>query len=330
MGIKVIDKIVNKMISWLMHDLPPLKFPLSDFERLRHEIRPCDVLLVEGRSRVSNVIRMITQSSWTHAVLYIGRIHDIDNKLLRDRIREFYQGDDNEQLIIESLLGKGTIVSPLSHYKSDHIRICRPKGISHRDSQRVIGYAIGRLGVEYDIRHIFDLARFLVPWSIIPRRWRSSLFIHNASGRIREICSLLLAEAFDSVQFPILPIIKEHHDTGIELIPRNPRLFTPSDFDYSPFFEIIKYPIFDMSMTSSMYRNLPWNREGIYSNDDGSIMHPPVMQKEPEKPPLSNLGENLSNELLDTEDVLEMDLLYEEPANNSLAKNTKKDNNVLE
>ncbi len=313
MGLKVIDRFLSKITNWLMRDAPPKKFPLSNFDKMRYEIRPCDVLLFEGRSRVSEVIKLITQSPWSHAALYIGRLHDIENKLLRARVKEFYNGDENEQLIIESLLGKGTIVSPLSNYIHDHARICRPKGITHKDSQQVIGFVIGHLGVAYDVRHIFDLFRFLFPWVMIPRRWRSTLFSHNASGRLREICSCLLAESFDSVKFPILPLIKEHEETGIELIPRNPRLFTPSDFDYSPFFEIIKYPIFDMSLSQSMYRHLPWNQHGVYSNDDGSVIETQLPNQEiiltPDKEENNNDDDKepevIGDELLDDEDLLD-------------------------
>ncbi len=181
------------------------------------------------------------------------------------------RGDEGEQLVIESLLGKGTIVTPLSRYRNIHMRICRPKGISRQDAQRVIGYTIGRLGQPYDVRQILDLARWLFPWSFLPRRWRSSLFRHNAGDATRQVCSSLLAEAFGSVRFPILPIISRDASAKLQLVQRNPRLFTPSDFDYSPFFEIIKYPFFGLS-EEGLYRNLPWAKEGEYSNDDGTII----------------------------------------------------------
>jgi hypothetical protein len=36
-------------------------------------IRPADVLLVEGaRSKVNSAIRYLTQSTWSHAALYVG------------------------------------------------------------------------------------------------------------------------------------------------------------------------------------------------------------------------------------------------------------------
>lgn len=53
------SQLRTKMIRWLLHDVvPPRNFPLSDFERIQYEIRPCDVLLIEGRSRVSRAIQI--------------------------------------------------------------------------------------------------------------------------------------------------------------------------------------------------------------------------------------------------------------------------------
>ena len=130
--------IKDKFTIWLTHEDPPEGVPLCDFERISYEIRPCDVLLVEGRSRVSDAIRRITQSPWSHACLYIGRLHDIEDIELKKRLLDHYQADPNEQLVIEGFLGKGTIVSSLNLYKNDHIRICRPRGISRGDAQQVL------------------------------------------------------------------------------------------------------------------------------------------------------------------------------------------------
>ncbi len=53
------------------------------------------------------------------------------------------------------------------------------------------------------------------------------------------------------------------------MIRRNPKLYTPSDFDYSPYFDIIKYPM--MPVTGySIYRQLPW-QENLMSNDDHGL-----------------------------------------------------------
>lgn len=263
------NKIRNKIINWLVEEVIPLRnFPLSDFDRIQYEIRPCDVLLVEGRSRVSRAINMITRSSWTHAALYIGRLYDIEDKELRAYVQRYYVGEPDAQLILESLLGKGVIVSPLTRYQYEHIRICRPHGIARKDAHKVIAYVIKRLGMQYNVRQLLDLARFIFPWAILPRRWRSSLFNHNIGSPTHEICSSVIAQAFQSVNFPILPVLEEKKDRSIELLQRNPKLYTPSDFDYSPFFDIIKYPMADFT-GKTPYQNLPW-KSGIISDDDGT------------------------------------------------------------
>lgn len=265
---QLIERLKKSIIEWLMRERRhPREYPLCDFERIGYEVRPCDILLVEGRSRISDIIKLATQSAWSHAAIYIGRIHDVESAPLRAHIREHYDGPLDEQLVIESLLGKGTIISPLSKYRDAHLRICRPKGISRKDAQTVISYSISRLGMEYGIRHIIDLARLLLPWSILPRRWRSSLFDDRDNVSNKEICSSMLAEAFSSVKFPILPIISTHKEKGVQFYQRNPRLFTPSDFDYSPFFEIIKYPLFELD-GHTVYRSLPWTDTGPISSHD--------------------------------------------------------------
>ena len=261
------NALARPIESWLLNAGPSREFPLSNFERIRTELRPCDVILIEGRSRVADVIRVVTQSPWTHAVIYVGRLHDIEDPVLRERLRASGDFEPNEQLIIESQMGSGTIARPLALYRDEHLRICRPHGLNYHDGQEVITYAIDRLGQGYDVRHILDLLRFMLPWSILPRRWRSSLFQHHAGETTHTVCSTMIAEAFGSVQFPILPLIKRTEDEGVQLFQRNPRLVTPSDFDYSPYFEIIKYPFLDFD-PHTRYRLLPWSGKGILDSTE--------------------------------------------------------------
>ncbi len=272
MSWKIGNWIFQKLSKFLSKEGPRVHGYLTDFDRLVYEIRPGDVLLIEGTSRMSNIIKKITQSQWTHAALYIGRLHDIENPELRKKIREHLVGQfpADRRLIIESFIGKGTYVAPLTHYRKDHIRICRPQAISRKDAQKVIAYAIDHLGREYSIRHVFDLMRFMLPWGILPRRFLSTLFKHPKEAT-REICSSMIAEAFMSIDFPILPHIRKTNDKEIEMIQRNPRLFSPPDFDQSPYFNIIKYPIYSMD-EQAPYKNLPWNKE-VISHDDHGI-HP--------------------------------------------------------
>ncbi|MEJ2669498.1 MAG: YiiX/YebB-like N1pC/P60 family cysteine hydrolase, partial [Gammaproteobacteria bacterium] len=264
-------KLTKRLIAWLNEESIVHGVPICDFERFRHELKPCDVILVEGRSRVSTVIRLITASPWTHAALYIGRIHDIEDAALRNALERYCNFPPNEQLIIESVLGKGTIVNQLAFYQKDHIRICRPTGLSYQDAQQVVRYAISRLGAEYDVRQIFDLARFLFPWILLPRRWRSSLFRRSASdSTTRTVCSTMIAEAFGFIQFPILPLVKKIGQNGVQLFRRNPKICVPSDFDYSPHFEIIKYPFIDLGLHKD-YRLLPWKGSGQLSPEEAKL-----------------------------------------------------------
>ncbi len=266
------------VVSWLTHKKPLPQAPLSDFERIRHEIKACDVLLIEGRSRVSEVIKLVTQSNWSHAVLYIGRLHDIEDPKLRERLGKYYNGNADKQLIIESELGMGTVVRVLASYEREHIRICRPRGLGYNDSQKVMAYAIGRLGTTYNVRQIFDLARFLFPWVILPRRWRSTLFSANAGESTQTVCSTMIAESFGSIQFPILPLVKRMEGDRVQLFIRNPKLCTPSHFDYSPYFDIIKYPFLDFQLHADQ-RLLPWQgsarlsaeEKGMYMNNDKEL-----------------------------------------------------------
>ncbi len=263
----VLKFIEKPLMAWLNAGQPPRNFPLSDYERISYELKPCDILLVEGRSRVSDVIRWVTNSPWTHAALYLGRIHDIEDPELSRIVKDHYRGDPGDRLVIESLIGHGTIVRNLRVYKSEHLRICRPSRLSLKDSRQVIRYAISRLGFDYDVRQIFDLLRFLFPWFILPRKWRSTLFESNAGMSTKTVCSTMIAEAFAFVQFPILPLIKQSDNDGVQLFRRNPKLCTPSDFDYSPYFEIIKYPFVDFRHDSD-YHLLPWNGSSELSEEE--------------------------------------------------------------
>lgn len=254
------------MISWLRREKPPRQFPLCNFDRISAELRPCDVVLVEGRSRVSDVIRWLTNSPWTHAALYIGRLADLADPDLKQAIAAHYNGHQGDQLVIESLLGFGTIVRSLTVYEHEHLRICRPSRLSNTDAVQVIRYASSQLGVGYDVRQILDLARFLMPWYLLPKKWASTLFLSKAGRREKTVCSTMIAEAFGFVNFPILPLVKHSEQGEPRLFRRNPRLCTPSDFDYSPYFEIIKYPFMDFYRQD--YHLLPWKGPGKLSPEE--------------------------------------------------------------
>jgi len=260
------DFMWDRFVKWLTYETPNDNTPLTSFERLRYELRPGDVLLVEGRSNVSEIIKSITQSIWTHSFFYIGRLHDIDDPVLRDHIQKYRHCSPDEQLIIEAMLGKGIIVSAIDAYEGEHLRICRPRGITRTDSQKVIAYAIDQLGADYNVRQLMDLARFMFPYWFLPKRWRSSLFEHNAGNPTKTVCSTMMAEAFARVRFPIIPVVHQGKDGRLKLIRSNTKLTTPRDFDHSPYFDVIKYPILDFDELG-IYRKLPWDQTGVHYHD---------------------------------------------------------------
>jgi hypothetical protein len=115
---------------------------------------------------------------------------------------------------------------------------------------------------------VTDLARFMFPYWWIPKRWVSTLFEHNAGRPTKTVCSVMMAEAFASVQFPIRPVLHQDENGNLKMYRRNSRLITPSDFDVSPYFDVIKYPILDLD-DLAVYRKLPWDRTGVHCNDIG-------------------------------------------------------------
>jgi hypothetical protein len=202
----------------------------GDAEALRATLKPGDVLLVEGNNHISGVIKYLTQSTWSHAALYVGPIGDRVNA-------------DGEPLeLVEANIGQGVVAVPLSKYGRAHSRICRPIGLSEDDRARVCAYAAERIGFDYDLKNIFDLLRYLLPLPI-PRRWRRRMMALGSGHPTRIICSALIAQAFENVRYPILPKITrvESEAERAEILEiRHSSLYAPRDFDISPYFEVVK------------------------------------------------------------------------------------------
>lgn len=214
----------------------PLTAP-EPFERLANILSPGDVLLVEGRTRVAQPIKYLTQSTWSHAALYVGPIAGA-------------LSTEGEPLaLIEAELISGVTASPLSKYRRSHVRICRPAHLSQDDLTRLIGFATSRIGAQYDLHNIFDLLRYMAPTPPIPSRFRRRFIAAGAGSPSRAICSTLIAEAFRIIGYPVLPTIEfieatdprtQRHVLREILHIRDTALYTPRDFDLSPFFAVVK------------------------------------------------------------------------------------------
>jgi hypothetical protein len=209
-------------------------------------IRPGDVLLVEGaRSKINSTIRYLTQSTWSHACLYVGLGANLGER------------DGQPLVLIEAELGQGVIASPLSKFHTYNTRICRPIGLTPEDRTKVVQYAAKRIGYEYDVKNIIDLMRYFLPEPPVPARWRRRMIALGSGQPTRAICSSLIAQAFESVGYPILPDISRVDPLSRREILhiRHHSLYTPRDFDISPFFAVVKPTI----ETGFDYKAMMWD-----------------------------------------------------------------------
>jgi hypothetical protein len=163
--------------------------------------------------------------------------------------------------LIEADMVTGVSAVPLSKYTAFHTRICRPVGLTEQDRQRVVEYALSRLGHTYDMKNMVDLARYLLPMPPVPSRWRRRMLALGSGDPTKAICSSLIAQAFHTVRYPILPEYRRRNsDPGASehnreiLVIRHYSLYMPRDFDISPYFEVVKPTI----VQGFNYQGLHW------------------------------------------------------------------------
>jgi len=239
--------LTNRLTGWFADYLSR---PIEGFEppaaysadQLRAVLQPGDVLLVEGNLRISSVIKYITQSTWSHVALYVGpQSEEKDNE------------PNDPPVLVEAELAKGVILSPLSKYMNFHTRICRPIRLRPDDRERVVAHALGRVGHDYDLKNVIDLARHRLSRHPVVETLKRGLRALGSGEPTRTICSSLIAEAFQSVRYPILATRRmmpcretppDRIDDCIEEAweAHHFSLFAPRDFDVSPYFTVVKPP----------------------------------------------------------------------------------------
>ncbi len=242
----------------------------NNLANLRGVVRKGDVVLVDGDQRVSEVIKYLTQSSWSHAALYVG------DELLRRMPGERQQlldrhGIEAEHMVIEALMENGVIASPLVKYATMNVRVCRPRGLRAEDMTRIFDEVLTQLGSRYDVEHVLDLARYFFPVSLIPRRLRRTALEAGGPLTTDVICSSMIGRAFQNVGFPILPSIEpaageaqgwvdwlRRRKTFYPAVFHRQRetLITPRDFDLSPYFDVVKWN--GVELGEFDYRRIRW------------------------------------------------------------------------
>jgi hypothetical protein len=234
--------IKDRLFHWLGRKLAtflsqPVRryrtFAVSGPGRLEAVLEPGDVLLVEGDQRVSTAIKYLTQSTWSHAAVYVGRA-------LSDPTT-------GEPRLIEADINHGVVSVPLSKYGRFNTRICRAVNLTDEDRGKVIEFMTARLGHQYDLKNVVDLARYLIVKPPVPAHWRRRMLALGSGDPTRAICSTLIAQAFQSVRYPILPHVSQAPADAPDgraareiLHIRHHSLFAPRDFDLSPYFQVIK------------------------------------------------------------------------------------------
>ena len=73
---------------------------------MKRQIRKGDVVLVEGNERISEVIKYLTQSSWSHSALYVGDEAIKRDPELRLRLAQEY-GEEANYMVVEALVQSG-------------------------------------------------------------------------------------------------------------------------------------------------------------------------------------------------------------------------------
>lgn len=235
--------IGRRLAAYLSKTLPGYqRFDTISVADIASVIKPGDILLVEGNTRISIAIKYLTQSSWSHAALHVG------------------QGDEGpeEPVMLEADLQNGVHLVPIEKFADYNIRICRPVGVTPEENRSLIDFARSRLGHEYDLKNITDLVRYLIQKPAVPNRYRRSMIGFGSGDPTRAICSTLIAQAFQHIDYPILPRLGEEGDDGEvpAYYQEHFTHYTPRDFDVSPYFCIVKPTIehgFD-------YRTLQWNQ----------------------------------------------------------------------
>ncbi|HAT26602.1 MAG TPA: lipo-like protein [Gammaproteobacteria bacterium] len=190
-----------------------------------------DILLVEGNTRISTAIKYLTQSSWSHACLYVGggaEASEVAN-------------------LLEADLNHGVRLVSVERYANFNLRICRPVDLSSEDTERLISFAKSKLGHRYDLKNVFDLIRYLIQKPAVPNRYRRAMIGLGSGEPTRAICSTLIAESFQFIDYPILPGGGTASETAHGIAGEQPQfkkrhftLFTPRDFDLSPYFAVVK------------------------------------------------------------------------------------------
>ena len=206
---------IGALTLYLAKPLAPFSTLTSaDRQALGAVLRRGDVLLSAGNTRFAGVVRRLTQSTWSHVSMYVGRLDDAPDP----------------QCVVEADIATGVRAIRLSELAAHRVCVLRPVGLDEAERARVAEWVLGCLGSGYDVAHALQLARSLVApsWSArvssVRRRIRRSA--------TRFICSTLIAQAFGLIGYSILPTRGTAGDLDADAL-------VPADFERATLFSIV-------------------------------------------------------------------------------------------
>ena len=127
-------------------------------------LKPGDVVLVEGQSRVSSAIQFITNSNWSHAAVFIGKT------------------DYFNHCLIEVKAVDGCTYTDINTYMHHNLRVCRPIFLDKRKKKILINYLVKKIGTKYDLKNIIEFTII----SFASQSTRSGGFSYTLVGKLLE------------------------------------------------------------------------------------------------------------------------------------------------
>jgi hypothetical protein len=203
---KIFNGLIDSVTALLTRPGTPVHgADAPNIPALKETLRLSDVILVSGTSRISYVVKVLTLSPWSHVVLYIGDRSDLLTEEEKKDWTDQFGKESLKHLVLDADPLHKVHLRPLDDYKQYMLRHCRPDALTKEDKKKVADCALKQLGKHYDVGHIIRLMFFFaVPWELFPQGVRRFVTDFSLSEH-DTICSRVLAEAFESVGYPIRP-----------------------------------------------------------------------------------------------------------------------------
>lgn len=234
--------LTNLVLTFFEKERKKYKLPFeNNIEGFKKVIRPGDVVLVSGQSYLSEIIKIITKSNWSHSFLYLGngRILEADSIL--------YEKEGPRRVKKPRVME-----NPVEKYFPYNMRIKRPVQLTEEHLNQILEKARSYIGKDYDKKNIVNFI-----WKAFGFKKIDSN--KNIGSKDKYICSALIAKLFQDVNYPILP-----EETLVDKKKRfvrkkNYTQIAPGDFDLASSQFWVTIPFQGIGKTDH-YTDIKWNK----------------------------------------------------------------------